>query len=62
MAKQRFSLEEIQEADSEGVGFCVDCGAESGQVEPDARKYTCDECEKPTVYGASEILIMGLVD
>lgn len=62
MANKRFSTEEIQEADWDGVGFCISCGEQSGPVEPDARRYACEECGKKTVYGASEILFMGLVD
>ncbi len=61
MARQTFTLEQIMEADNEGIGFCVDCGAEREYCEPDARKYGCEECQKYTVYGAQEILIMGLV-
>jgi hypothetical protein len=42
------------------IGFCIECGAEHYGIEPDAREYTCESCEKCKVYGASEILIMGL--
>ena len=38
------------------IGFCLDCGAEHFQIEPDARGYTCEECDKPKVSGAEEIL------
>ena len=38
--------------------FCVHCGAEAEGVEPDARKYECESCGEPGVYGASELLIM----
>jgi hypothetical protein len=40
----------------EYVGFCIACGAESFGVEPDARKYPCEVCDKNTVYGAEELL------
>ena len=43
-------------------GRCVACGAEAYGVEPDAREYTCEECEKPRVYGLEELLMMGLVE
>ena len=56
-----FSLEEIQEADENMDGFCLSCGAQQSGCEPDARKYICEECEQPSVYGAAEILLMGLV-
>ena len=40
-------------------GACLKCGAEAHQVEPDARKYRCEECGFNYVYGAEEILMMG---
>ena len=39
------------------IGFCVACGAEHSGVEPDAKKYLCDECGKRAVYGAEELLL-----
>jgi predicted amidophosphoribosyltransferase len=39
-------------------GFCIECGAEVDGVEPDARKYICECCGSPGVYGAEELLIM----
>lgn len=57
-----FSLEDVQEALEDGtMGFCVECGAEAFGVEPDARNYPCECCEEQTVFGAQELLIMGLV-
>jgi hypothetical protein len=38
-------------------GFCIRCGAEAEGVEPDARRYTCESCGEPGVYGAEELLI-----
>ena len=38
-------------------GFCVSCGAEHDGVEPDARRYECEFCNEPAVYGAEELLI-----
>ena len=32
----------------------------TGPVEPDARKYECDCCGEPKVYGAEELIMMGL--
>jgi len=40
------------------LGFCLACGIEAYQVEPDARRYTCESCEENKVYGAEEILMM----
>jgi hypothetical protein len=41
-------------------GICVDCGNEQGGVEPDARKYICEACGAPGVYGAEELLLRVL--
>lgn len=38
-------------------GFCLACGSEADNVEPDARRYTCDTCGADAVYGAEELLI-----
>lgn len=40
-------------------GVCLACGAEADGVEPDARKYNCETCDEPRVYGLEELLIMG---
>lgn len=37
-------------------GFCVGCGEEACGVEPDARRYTCESCGEPKVFGAEELL------
>ena len=38
-------------------GFCVACGVEAEGCEPDARRYRCEACGLPAVYGAEELLI-----
>ena len=43
----------------ENIGFCLDCGEEHSGIEPDARRYECEACGAPNVYGAEEILMMG---
>jgi len=43
----------------EFIGFCLACGEEALEIEPDARKYTCEFCSAREVYGAEETLIMG---
>ena len=40
------------------TGFCLACGEEQGECEPDARKYECENCGARKVYGAEECLIM----
>lgn len=41
----------------ENIGLCLNCGAEHGECEPDARNYICESCRCPDVFGAQEILI-----
>lgn len=56
-----FTLEQIQTADDAQEGFCVTCGTSRECCEPDAREYPCDECGTQTVFGAQELVMMGLV-
>lgn len=39
-------------------GICSDCHYIQSGVEGDAEGYTCEECGKPTVMGASNALMM----
>lgn len=48
------------ENEEEYIGFCVACGAEAYDVEPDARRYECESCGVNKVYGAQEILLMTI--
>ena len=47
---------------TDDTGFCLHCGdyTERG-TEPDARRYACEGCEQPKVYGLQELFLMGLV-
>ncbi len=59
MAKAKVTLDQIMaavEAD-DNIGFCLACGAEAFNVEPDARQYVCESCGAPRVYGAEELLL-----
>jgi hypothetical protein len=38
-------------------GFCIACGRDADGVEPDARRYRCESCGAPAVYGAEELAI-----
>jgi hypothetical protein len=62
---QRFrpvmSEEEYMGAQEDYGGFCVACGKEAYGVEPDARRYVCESCDQPFVYGYEELLTMGLL-
>jgi len=55
-------LQEVLEAAEcdDGRGFCTACGEEHYSCEPDARQYECHYCGLKSVYGAAEILLMGL--
>lgn len=44
-----------------GLCIAIACGAEASGVEPDARRYECEGCGRPRVYGLEELLMMGLV-
>lgn len=54
-------LSESEYRELDGTGFCLSCGNEVYYVEPDARRYTCESCGQPKVYGLEELLMMGLV-
>jgi len=58
--KAKVTIEQVlaaAEAD-DNLGFCLGCGAEAHNVEPDARRLTCESCGKAMVYGSEEILLM----
>ena len=58
--QQKVTVDRIMaavEAD-DNLGFCLACGAEAYGVEPDARRYECEECGAKKVYGAEECLFM----
>jgi hypothetical protein len=54
-------LEEAILAD-DYIGFCLNCGEEKYNIEPDARHYPCDVCEEEMAFGAQEILFMQGVE
>lgn len=56
-----FTLEQIEEGIAEQLGFCIHCGAERACCEPDARNYECEDCGYNQVFGAQELLFMGLI-
>ena len=61
MTKQTFSLEQIEQAMQDQTGFCIVCGYEQDNCEPDARDYCCEDCDCNSVYGAEELALMGYV-
>ncbi len=58
--KTKLTIDTVVQAIESGdsVGFCTACGAEAYGVEPDARKYKCENCGENKVYGAEELLMM----
>lgn len=52
---------EFVSSDNDSEGLCIFCGETAFGVEPDARKYACEGCEKKGVYGMQELLLMGLI-
>ena len=49
---------ESQTNGTNNPGFCIACGNEQEDCEPDAREYKCEECGENEVYGAEELLMM----
>jgi hypothetical protein len=58
------SFEDVQKVmvTDSNEGFCLFCGAEAYGVEPDTEKHVCDVCGKPGVYGAEQLMLLGLVE
>ena len=58
----KISLDQIIEAvrADDNLGFCTACGADAYNVEPDARNYGCEACGENQVFGAEELLLMGV--
>lgn len=55
-----FAWLESEISDDNLSGFCLACGETADGIEPDGRKYTCESCDAPKVYGCEELVIMGL--
>jgi hypothetical protein len=55
------TLEHVQEMIENNQGFCLACGETQEGVEPDARRYKCECCGEEKVYGAENLVLMGLV-
>lgn len=54
--------DEFRNIDNDCGGFCVACGEPAFGVEPDARRYRCEDCGKPAVFGAAELLLCGRIE
>ena len=60
--KAQLDIDQVMEAveADDGTGFCLACGDQASGCEPDARGYTCDSCGEKRVFGAMEVLLMGV--
>jgi hypothetical protein len=58
----QMTMEEYQEGCDEYQGYCIYCGEDHYEIEPDAREYVCEECGAEGVYGLEELMIMGMID
>jgi hypothetical protein len=45
-------------AEDDGAGVCRSCLTITYGVEPDARRYLCQACGRPEVYGAEQLVVM----
>lgn len=54
------SIEYAMLLNEESLAFCIGCKSEHGPLEPDARKAHCPDCGEHTVYGAEQLVLMGL--
>lgn len=68
MRKYPITDERLEEAvisqmfGTENPGFCLACGADHDECEPDAEGYECYECGERKVMGAENVMMMGVVD
>ncbi len=60
--KIRMTEDEYLDGRMNYVGYCLKCGDEAYNVEPDARKHTCDSCGAAAVYGIEDLLMTGRLD
>jgi hypothetical protein len=58
--RHRPILTEAELRQDNTTGFCLACGSDQLGVEPDARRYTCEGCGQPKVYGLEELVLMGI--
>ena len=42
----------------ENPSFCLACGEDASECEPDAERYPCEACGVRAVYGAEQVMIM----
>lgn len=50
-------LAELAQVTLDSTGLCIKCGAESPDIEPDARECECEVCGEDAVFGAEQIVL-----
>ena len=51
-AERVVEMVEAAISDMTSPGICLGCGQDADGVEPDARRYRCEDCRENKVYGA----------
>jgi Zn finger protein HypA/HybF involved in hydrogenase expression len=44
----------------EMTGWCLVCGTEQDNVEPDAERYRCEGCGDSMVFGVEQLILRGI--
>jgi hypothetical protein len=57
--KIRLTEDEYITGREDYVGYCLKCCDEAYNVEPDARRHSCESCGAAAVYGIEELLMTG---
>lgn len=58
----KMTPEHYEELTEDYIGICLHCGHEQSQCEPDARNYTCEECDLPQVFGTEQLMLEGKIE
>lgn len=59
----KITMERYQEAREGYEGWCKTCqDFTTGEVEPDAEDYECEQCREHTVIGAEDALVLGVIE
>jgi Zn finger protein HypA/HybF involved in hydrogenase expression len=55
------SLEQCEAMSEESEAWCLACGSEVSNMEPDTNRAQCPHCGEFKVYGPDELVCMNLV-
>ena len=58
----KLTEDEYREMCDDYLGYCISCGAEGCELEPDARNYVCEQCGESQVFGTEELMMMGQIE